>query len=305
MIELSRHVIDDLKISTRQSYDQAAGVEVPLSEDDDKYRRKVLFELVKSAFNGKESLQHITLIGVGSESVVIKGMRDDTVLAVDYHEHSPAAFESSITYNTHRLLSTLFPHNFPRFKKVGSSIGRFSEREFVESSDQKIKHSFQAVVNTLRELKIPILFDKNKVNFETGIDGGEYYLDKADFDCSAWNQVNIKQIEVHLSALHLKRVSVETVVKCLSRLRVLAVLQEVIIETQNLPASEVQIDQNVELISQDIVNRVLKKTEGILLSQPETNSVYRELKIFIKSFMENDHAKKIILEKICSLITST
>jgi hypothetical protein len=118
----------------------------------------------------------------------------DTVVALDYAViRSPK--EAKKLFYTHRIMSTLFPHNFPRFQmtwgrdeKRQDSSGSVRKRVVVlekggsprsrESLDSTATHPFRNVMKEAQELKIPLNIDSYVENFGMGEDGGVYYLDK-------------------------------------------------------------------------------------------------------------------------------
>ncbi len=143
--------------------------------------------------------ENMVFIGAGSECAVIQPLahpheqswklkpklREDVVVAIDYKNITDPIEAKNIFY-THRIMSTLFPHNFPKFfASYGSSdktplSGTVRQRvEKRESPSAAIIYPFGRVDEVINELKLPVYFDKgNYTNFMAGKDGGHYYLDK-------------------------------------------------------------------------------------------------------------------------------
>lgn len=143
----------------------------------------------------------IEIIGKGAECVVISPkkhpgkkaggiwqkpeLRDDIAVAIDYRLIT-APDEAKRVFYTQRVLSTLFPHNFPRFytsyggDKQVSLSGTIRQRIHKRKGFwTRVKYPFRHVEDTVRELGLSINFDTNPVNFMIAGDGGEYYLDKS------------------------------------------------------------------------------------------------------------------------------
>ena len=84
----------------------------------------------------------VELLGKGTEVFVLAQKSpdgEDLAVALDYHETRPT--QAKVVFYTHRLLSTLFPHNFPRFLAARGKLG-----------DEEI---ISALSGTLRECKRP------------------------------------------------------------------------------------------------------------------------------------------------------
>jgi hypothetical protein len=160
----------------------AFGQSIYLKRNDEKAVRNLVSE--------QPELQYI---GKGAECTVIGQLGfEHRVTAFKYSEMEPA--EMLNIFYTQRILSTLFPHNFPRFytafygdkdkkipagtirQKVDSKLEGRYVRYSTETS-KVTKFRFSDVVKTLNQLNIGIGFDPKTKNYDIGPDGGEYYLD--------------------------------------------------------------------------------------------------------------------------------
>lgn len=139
--------------------------------------------------------KELEYIGHGAEcAVVAQPDGPHRVTAFRYNEMSPDRAKK--IFYLQRVLSTLFPHNFPRFYTVfygndqdkipGGSIrqriweqfgGRKNDSQYKDS----IKYKFEDAINILEQIGIPVSFDTFDLNFDVGPDGGEYYLDTPIF----------------------------------------------------------------------------------------------------------------------------
>lgn len=160
--------------------------------------------------------REIELIGHGAEC---------TVISQHGHDHRVTAFKYSEVESTRmvkifyvqRILSTLFPHNFPHFyttfngdrnKKIPPGSIRqkinvlFDEenilnrigREFRQKYEDATKYIFRNANQKLTSLGVPVNFDLFSGNYNIGPDGGEYYLDTPILDFSRkWNKQKIIQ----------------------------------------------------------------------------------------------------------------
>ena len=66
----------------------------------------------------------VELLGKGAEVFVLAQKSpdgEDLAVALDYHETRPT--QAKVIFYAHRLLSTLFPHNFPRFLAARGKLG--------------------------------------------------------------------------------------------------------------------------------------------------------------------------------------
>lgn len=126
------------------------------------------------------------LVGAGQECVVVAGKeKPEVVIAFTYQDMDP--IEAKKTYYAHRVFSTLFPHNFPRF--TASFSGEYArtvrERKVpAKREDVPVKFPFSEVVAEVGYrwcLKGGGLstryFDSAPFNYVVAADGGEYFLD--------------------------------------------------------------------------------------------------------------------------------
>jgi len=133
----------------------------------------------------------------GSTSIVIAVPQlPDHVVA--FSELELLSEEAKIQFYLQRVMSTLFPHNFPHFSfasggagltdaitKPDQEIERFGgtvRERIYESESAEVKFPLSEVDRVCRELGIPIKRrDKGLYNEYVGADGGEYYLDNLNF----------------------------------------------------------------------------------------------------------------------------
>ncbi len=151
---------------------------------------------------------HERVIGKGAECVVTElNRRPQEVVAFRYSNMPPARAKQ--TYYAHRIFSTLFPHNFPRFvaafaedqekgrlggtvrKKVEGRRIHFWEKppnsielgatrlakKLAILVNPSIKFPFSRVVDFKRKTGTAGLFDHFDDNFMIGADGGQYFVD--------------------------------------------------------------------------------------------------------------------------------
>lgn len=153
----------------------------------------------------------LEFIGYGAECAVItQHGHDHRVTAFKYSEVEPMQMKK--IFYVQRILSTLFPHNFPRFytvfyrngyEKVPSGSIRqkinvlfdFDKENFSQSKyEEATKYSFRDATKKLDSLEVPIHFDLFSGNYNVGPDGGEYYLDTPILYFShKWNKQKIIQ----------------------------------------------------------------------------------------------------------------
>ena len=143
--------------------------------------------------------EDLSLIGAGGECVVVVQEVDsktanvpkaDIVIAIDYKDIETSLDAKKLFY-VHRIMSTLFPHNFPHFfTSYGSSTiaeksGTIRQRIYEQTGQARdIKYSLESVDNGMKEMGgFPIDFDFwHPQNYMIGEDGGEYYVDKIRLD---------------------------------------------------------------------------------------------------------------------------
>jgi hypothetical protein len=129
--------------------------------------------------------------------------RSEVVVALDYSRIRDP-LEAKLIFYTHRVMSTLFPHNFPHFRtSVGSEdqqhgvSATIRDRIFphtdgatgmVSELDEGSPYPFSRVNQAIRKLDLPVLLDDyantedygsdgGQINYLKGADGGVYYLD--------------------------------------------------------------------------------------------------------------------------------
>lgn len=133
------------------------------------------------------------IISSGDENVVFQAPQSpDKVYALTYWTPLKAK-EAKSGFYAHKVLSTLFPYNFPRIHAAyGERFRSFSPdgfartltgtvREKIEGADDDtiITHPFTDVTTFLKEMgQTPQqVLDDQQRNYMIGADGGEYYSD--------------------------------------------------------------------------------------------------------------------------------
>ncbi len=137
-------------------------------------------------------------IGSGAECIVteVKG-HPELVAAYAYYGIEP--FDAKAYFYRHRILSTLFPRNFPGFVaafatntsqnslRLGGTLRRRIAGE-ISVQRQKSAFPFSEAKKKMAEMGFSPQIDTGYVNFMRGHDGGEYYVDTVkglfDFDLS-------------------------------------------------------------------------------------------------------------------------
>lgn len=138
-------------------------------------------------FSERDESQQGKYFGLGK-----KPFREDVVVAVDYRTVLNPIQAKEIFY-TQRIMATLFPFNFPRFRTSfgsedeagGVSATIRNKIDIVDSDEHNAshidlgaKHPFSYVAKTINELRLPVNIDKSDFNFGRDGRGDVYFLDK-------------------------------------------------------------------------------------------------------------------------------
>ncbi len=167
-----------------------------------------------------ENNPSIECLGSGDQNIAFV-FKENPNLVMAYNHFGlngpPTHLEAKQIYLVHRILNILFPNNFPRIHAVfgisedtrihslryklrtllGIKISPGSVRQRIEttsSNETKITNPFSTVIDSLRQLGIPIadfntgydkvkkdktvdIFDSKTANFRSDKNGNEYYLD--------------------------------------------------------------------------------------------------------------------------------
>ncbi|OGM29299.1 hypothetical protein A2801_02115 [Candidatus Woesebacteria bacterium RIFCSPHIGHO2_01_FULL_41_10] len=151
-----------------------------------------------------ESSSNFDYVNNGTECVVVSEPgRDNTVVAIDYAEYETVQAAKEIFY-TQRVLSTLFPDNFPHFytsygrepllaKASGKAkfSGTVRERVIPAEPGTNAQHPFAKAKAEIRRLSLPVSFDSSPGNYMLGENGGQYYVDKPQIQPGSWNREQI------------------------------------------------------------------------------------------------------------------
>lgn len=129
----------------------------------------------------------------GSEVVVVKHQNQERfVAAFNYRDLSEN--KAKVIFYTQRVLATLFPHNFPRFRAVyqanpQNAFHGASERQMIVETETKVKFPFtDKISETMEGAGMNVWFDNVAPNFILGADGGEYYVDTPNVSHFGWNK---------------------------------------------------------------------------------------------------------------------
>lgn len=137
-------------------------------------------------------------VGSGAECIVVgKRGNPELVVAFDY-DGIEKIEEAKRLFYWHRIYSTLFPHNFPRFYTSWAgekSSGTIRQRIQSPESGSVIKYPFSIVKEMCQYYHLPLWVDRFFENFIIGLDGGEYFVDKVTTISSknAWNLDNVRK----------------------------------------------------------------------------------------------------------------
>lgn len=137
----------------------------------------------------------VELIGDGVECAVVSVNGESRhVVALRYKEMSPEYAKE--TYYLQRILSTLFPYNFPHFHASFSGDNKNeilpgTIRQKIEKSKHAIaKYPFGQVLNQMTRMGIReyISMDTSDFNFQIAPDGGQYFLDTPKVNEKLWDK---------------------------------------------------------------------------------------------------------------------
>jgi len=136
----------------------------------------------------------LVYLGYGQDCVVTKStLLPETVVAINGHELT--CREAKNIYYTHKLLKTIFPHNFPAIRAVfgkhpdgiergltfsyrEEKNGKKLDRDSYSRLDKMAVYPFRRVADFLVDLAVPIdEIDNFRNNFVLCNDGGVYFLD--------------------------------------------------------------------------------------------------------------------------------
>lgn len=147
----------------------------------------------------------VSLIGAGHECVVVTS-RDtpDIVVAFTYQDLTPA--ETKQIYLVHRVFSTLFPQNFPRFY---ASYGG----EYSRTVRQRIRRGISPVTHPFSAIQAEMLFNWGKngggissvhfdaaaFNYVTADDGGQYYLDTISVNTGILRELGRSEVRASIA----------------------------------------------------------------------------------------------------------
>ena len=224
-----------------------------IAETVDRRKKEASFDPAKIGEMLEKGLED-KVIGAGAECIVtsIEG-KPQEVAAYTYRMLSPA--EAKRVFYTQRILSTLFPYNFPHFY---AAIGAESShkratgtirQKVVEESENKIaqsltkllyahspfqnkllrktlaiKHPWEKVIEESKKIELQLPVDYvGKNNFMLGADGGEYYVDRSSIDLSGVNQGKIHE---YMKQNGYSEQDIEIIETSLNRLKALGISQQ-------------------------------------------------------------------------------
>jgi hypothetical protein len=159
---------------------------------------------------GKKHDQEI--IGSGRDSVVIpiEGS-NDVVEAFDY-SHDASVYMAKNMYYTHKMLSKVFPHNFPKIyasfgakyddpedeRVTGTIREKIKSRDWIafikaRSKGTAYKYPISEMKKTSEEIGMPVYLDEGiDDNFIVNEKGEEMYVDRTYADLDTWDLDKIK-----------------------------------------------------------------------------------------------------------------
>lgn len=168
---------------------------------------------------------HLNLVGAGTEAIVVDHPDlNDRVVAIEHSSYWQAELNLQFKFHVQRLLSTLFPHNFPAFTQMGQQPLIYSHREKIAPGSEQIRYPFSEVERVLTDLGLSVVFDKGPSNFMTAQDGGEYYLDQSSLDWSNWQDLNPNRLETFFTETTSHQYTPAEQAACLHSLKRLQVL---------------------------------------------------------------------------------
>ncbi len=123
------------------------------------------------------------VVASGSEQMAFQHPTDPNKLQfVSYQEVNPD--RAKLVFYTHRVLHTLFPHNFPRIyasfgEKEGFTSGTVREKVVSDRQEKKPQHSLQKAFDTLAELgfKPVVEYSSSSVHNVMTSSDGEYFIE--------------------------------------------------------------------------------------------------------------------------------
>ncbi|MDP3726378.1 MAG: hypothetical protein Q8R36_04240 [bacterium] len=204
-------------------------------------------------WNWKYSGVDKKILGGGSECVVIplEGS-ENKVAAITLKDLS--SYEAKKMFYNQRILSTLFPYNFPKIyasfakhpdPKIQNISGTIRQRiegptrwqlekklehegtllkllRIVTEKD-KIKYPFEEAEDGLNQAGLPVGYDTMEDNFMVGADGGEYYVDTPNVYIEI---TDVDKLMAYMQKNKYTAEDIETVRKSIERLRELGKIEE-------------------------------------------------------------------------------
>ena len=200
------------------------------------------------------------ILGAGNECIVVLMQGDEKKVAAYRYSQELDLFEAKKTFYLHRIFSTLFPHNFPRF--YGSFASRKNPagelelpggtiRQKIEGETKprwaddiaplravmnfivkpKIKYPFKEAEKKCLEMGFVLpAFDMHAGNFIYGVDGGEYFVDTIWYFSSAFN---IDRVTGYMTTHGYTQTEIDVVRTSFERLRFLETEEEKKASTRN------------------------------------------------------------------------
>lgn len=171
--------------------------------------RKKMNKAIKEGINSSNVLAQILkddneYVGEGGRVVVAATEKNPEILVAISFKEVPAEQAKNVYYN-HKILSLLFPYNFPKIlASFGRSEGKgvsvnFRERvrgrNFTKAEAQVMKngnavsskeHPFANVIGVCESLGIGMYFDGNNRNYMLNDFGDEVYVDTISY--SDWDE---------------------------------------------------------------------------------------------------------------------
>lgn len=216
--------------------------QIALDFENPKSRQDLEDKIYAGHNEGKTDLKTLTelypeteYLGRGAEALVIGHPENpEKVVAFDIMDRggyfTPGPIRALEIYHLHRILSTLFPHNFPKFYAVRGGDNAQSIRErVVKSSESKIRFPFKGVKEACEVMGMPLSVDLSKHNFVKTEDGGEYYLDRVmtDNDSLPFESLDLLKLKEFMNSQKIDLVEQRRVLLSLQRLGELEIISAI------------------------------------------------------------------------------
>jgi hypothetical protein len=199
------------------------------AELTDSDRRQLMTQIIRQRVD--QSNLSVNVIGAGAESVVVDNPYNaNEVIAIEYDNNGRPLLNAPIMYHTHKLLSHLFPHNFPDLSRVTSQTIPITNRQKIISGDHEIGYPMKDCLQKVKEFGLPIELDNHPDNFATSVNGGQYYMDIINFDDYKWDKIQTTKITAYIRQQQYPPQEQHVILESMNRLRVLGLAKNLLYE---------------------------------------------------------------------------